>query len=332
MRTPRDVFTYTENLRSVRELQQDRARGGKDLELPDLTKEVHREIEQFKASKLHHSQLSKDAIFLLSIETANDQRVNPFFYSNLPSLLEQETWAPTEAMLILVGIDPEAAVVDWSYENFTGAVVQAPQIRRADWFAGSDLYGWPIPEDFGYTVTQLKSLIAKAEESGIGEEEKDALNHKLEELEQWEGNETSNFKQFILRLRASMLGVLKKRWDSSDHDASKRRSPAFFVRWAETRGFEIEWAQWARDHAYLEHEPPATAAPYFDADAEDYPRLLHIGVRAWEYARQTTGGTAKQRINAYLVERYPDLSVSEREAISMISNWQKAGGRPRKGG
>jgi len=74
------------------------------------------------------------------------------------------------------------------------------------------------------------------------------------------------------------------------------------------------------------------SSPFFDADADDYPKLLHIAVRAWEHARTGTLGTAKQRIYKFLIERYPDLSASEREAISVIGNWQKSGGRPKTGG
>ena len=69
-------------------------------------------------------------------------------------------------------------------------------------------------------------------------------------------------------------------------------------------------------------------APFFDADAADYPELLHIAVRAWEHARQTSAGTPKQRVLDFLADRYPLMPQSSRDAIAQVVNWQRSGGRP----
>ena len=74
------------------------------------------------------------------------------------------------------------------------------------------------------------------------------------------------------------------------------------------------------------------AAPFFDADSEDYPGLLHIAVRAWEHARTTSSGTPKKRIIEFVTERYPHVSEGAKESIALIANWQKAPGRPKTGG
>lgn len=330
MRTPRDVYQYGANLRDIRDLQT--KHDGpvfKEYTSPQLTLEQQAELERFRAGDIHPRELSLAVRMWVGMESMNERRRNPLFYSDLPVLLEQETWAPTDAMLILAGVDPHAAIVKWDYENFMGARVNSPKIQHANWFASAgDLYDWPVPGDFEYTSSEIKSLIKKAEE-GSSEAERKELFQRLEEAEKWENDETSQFKRAMLSARAQLVGILKRRWESGDHDPNQRRAPAFFVRWAETRGFEVEWAAWAREHDYLDQEPPAAAAPYFDADAEDYPRLLHVAVRAWEHAREGTGGTAKQRIAAYLLKSYPELSGGERDAIAMIGNWQKSGGRPK---
>ncbi len=332
MRTPRDVFSYAETLQQIRQLQKERDEKKGDLEVPDLTPEHQKEYELVRAGKLNPLDVGVEVRMAFTIFSMIEQRKHPLYFSHLPAYLEQETWSPKEGVLILAGIDPEAAILDWTYENFMGAQVDSPSIRHANWFSSpSDLYDYPVASDFEYSSREIKGLIKKAEEGSTAAERLELL-HRLEEVEKWENDETSMFKRAMLSARARMVGILKKRWDSGDHDSGQRRAPSFFVRWAETRGFEIEWAAWAREHDYLDQEPPVTAAPFFDADAEDYPRLLHIGVRAWEHARQTSGGTAKQRIASFLADRYPDLSGSERDAISMIGNWQKAGGRPRTGG
>jgi hypothetical protein len=71
-------------------------------------------------------------------------------------------------------------------------------------------------------------------------------------------------------------------------------------------------------------------APYFDADAPDYPELLSIAVRACEHARKGGDGTPKQRVIAFLAEQYESLPQNARDAIAQVANWQKAGGRPTK--
>jgi hypothetical protein len=333
MRTPRDVFTYNDRLQTVKELQHQynqKNPAGKNIDVDNDTKD---EIQQFKAGTLGYRQLSKEASMWLSLESHFERRKNPIFYSNLPLLLEQETWAPLDAMLILSSVDPSEAIMEWSSKNFMGAEINSPNIKHANWFTStSDLYDYPIVDDFEYSSSELKQLIREAEARDSSEEEREELHLELARVEKWRQDETSRFKSEMLNLRAEMVGTLKKRWDSCDHDPSQRRTPAFFVRWAESRGFDVEWAAWAREHEFLERDAPATEPPYFDADSEDYPELLHVAVRAWDHAKNGTGGTPKQRITAFVSDRYPHISDGAKEAIALIANWQKSGGRPKTGG
>lgn len=329
MRTTRDVFNYSDLLKSVRELGQKRKSAKRAFDNFELTPEQQAEIDAFKSGKVQFRNLSKDTSMWLSLESLNEQQKNPILYSHLPNFLEQETWTPTDAMLILAGVDPEAVIMEWSYENFMGAKVDEPKIRHANWFTSiSDLYDHPVREDFEYSSTEIKQLLRKAE-SGSTEDERKELDKRLSDVERWEKDDTSNFKSGMLNLRSKMLGILKRRWDSGEHDITQRRAPLFFVRWAESRDFEIEWAEWARKYSYIEEDAPVTSQPFFDADSEEYPELLHIAVRAWDHARTATGGTPKQRISTFIANRYPHISDGTRDAISLVANWQKAGGRPK---
>jgi hypothetical protein len=299
----------------------------------ELAHDLANEIDEFKAGTLSYQQLSHGAAMWVSLESLAAKRKDPIFYSDLPVLLEQETWAPLDAMMILAGVDPHAAIMEWSYSNFMGAQIDKPTIKHANWFTcTSDLYDYPIVGDLEYSAGELKNLIREAKARGSSEEEREELRRRLAEVERWAQDETSGFKSEVLSLRAEMLGTLKRRWDSCDHDPSQRRTPAFFVRWAESRGFEVEWAAWARQHGFLERDAPATEPPYFDADSEDYPELLHIAVRAWDHAKKGASGTPKQRITAFVTDRYPQISDGAKEAIALIANWQKSGGRPKTGG
>ncbi len=69
---------------------------------------------------------------------------------------------------------------------------------------------------------------------------------------------------------------------------------------------------------------------YFDPDDDDYPELLHVAFRAWEHARNAGDGTPKQRIQSFLEARYPHIPTASRNAIALVANWNKVGGRPAK--
>jgi hypothetical protein len=337
MRIPIDVNTYVRILDSARELQNAYDADQNNCTNGEVPPGIHEEREKFVRGEIEYSELTIDAAMWVAMESLAEKRKNPIAHSNLPRLLDQETWMPLDAMLILAGVDPYAAVLDWSYQNFMGAEIRKPVIRHANWFtSAADLYDYPVAKDCELTSSELKRMIREAEAKPQSDPEVERkiarLLARLKETETWERDDTSIFKSEMLALRAEMVEILKARWDSCDHDASLRRSPAFFLQWAESRGFEIEWAMWAREAGYIDTDPPATAPPFFDADADDYPRLLHIAVRAWDHARIGSRGTAKQRITAYLQERYPELSASEKEAIAVIGNWQKSGGRPKTGG
>jgi hypothetical protein len=105
--------------------------------------------------------------------------------------------------------------------------------------------------------------------------------------------------------------------------------PVRFLAWARSINFKPDWFEWASQKGVLPDELNPTAAPFFDADSPDYPELLAIAVRAWDYARSATEGTPKQRIERFLSERYAHLTESARGSIASVANWQKAGGRPR---
>ncbi|MDM0077472.1 hypothetical protein QTH90_23905 [Variovorax sp. J2P1-59] len=333
MKAARDAIFFNDKLRVVNELQEKYAQSEPAIVNVEINDDLKKEVQQFKSYAIDQEQLSADAWRWVFLESLAERRKNPIFYSDLPQLLDQETWAPPDGMLILAGVAPRAAVMEWSYRNFMGAEIDTPRIKHANWFTcTSDLYTLPVVDDFKVSADELREWSRKSEKGEITLEENRALDHRLSEEVRWAEDKSSNYKSEVLRLRAEMVGALKRRWDSGEHDPSQRRAPAFFVRWAESRGFEVEWAAWAREQGFLERDAPATEPPYFDADSEDYPELLHIAVRAWDHARKGAGGTPKKRITAFVAARYPHISDGAKDAISLIANWQKSGGRPRMGG
>lgn len=332
MQFSRDVFRFNSCLKEIKELSDKKYAVIDDRDI-DLSLEDEGVLDRYIDGEIRFGDLPPTVQLYCVSKASAGQRQDPLMYSKLSSLLELETWVSMEGLQILAGIDPYAAIIDWSYENFMGAEINEPKIKHANCFSDkSDLYDYPVVGDFEFSSSELKGMIRKANEEGSTASDMEDLLKREAELERWRNDETSQFKTKVLSLRSTMLGILKRRWDSGDHDPSQRRSPVYFVRWAEKRGFEIEWVEWARKHQLLPEGESAETAPYFDADSEHYPELLHIAVTAWEYAKNTTGKTPKQRVISFLNERYPELAVASKDAIATVVNWNKSGGRPRTGG
>ena len=327
----RDVFTFNECLKKIRAEASESYRESpiENIQKSDV---LEAEVAKFVNREIEYKDLSQEAAMYCTLRSIAAKRKDPLFYSRLPNVLELETWSPNDALLILAGVDPFAAIFDWTYENFMGAQIPEPKIRHANCFSEvRELYDYPVAEDSEYTSKQLKEMIEEAKKNGSSQADLDQLNSDLWHADHWSKDETSKYKSRVLSLRSQMLGILKRRWDSGVEDETKKHSPAFFVEWAEKRGFEVEWATWARANNLLAENQSVFAAPYFDPDSDEYPELLHIAIRAWEHAKSAPGGTPKQRVLEYLQSRYPKIGESSKEAIAVVTNWQKAGGRPRKG-
>lgn len=346
MKESTDALTFNDLLEEAQALEEARSLSKKERDLgpePDEVRQFQEQMKLLLESKKskrisgaegapYFASLSFEGQMWMTMKGMEEQRQDPLHFSKLQGYLELETWTPRDALLILSGVDPHAALVDWTYENFMGAELNHPKIRRATWFTQpSDLYDYPLASDFDEAPWELKNQIRDARNTGR-HLDAERLESELKEVERWAKDETSIYLREMLSLRSQMLDCISRRWQSADHDPELKHSPEFLIRWAEARGFVIEWASWARQRGLINVDPPATEAPFFDADGEDYPELLHIAVRAWDHARNGDSGTPKQRIQDFIKQRYPNIKEGTRDAIALVANWQKSGGRPKTGG
>jgi len=260
-----------------------------------------------------------------TLEVARD----PYARSDLPRWLGFETWRPRDALLLLAGVSPTGAVVDWSYENFMGATIDKPAIRAAtDLDAIYDQYDIPQPDAWSKDITIVKNRL-RNEADTLTDEQRKGLEDDLRSLEKLRDDPSTVRRAEVLRHRSNILSALSDVWFSGDHDAEKRYSPEHFISWAEARGYRPDWYEWARSTGLIDDLDAVFRAPYLDPDSDDYPELLHIALRAWEETRAGGDGTPKQRIERFLLERYPSLRPTTRELIAQVANWQRTGGRPR---
>lgn len=265
----------------------------------------------------------------LSLDGLKEKARHPYHYSSLRDWLGLETWHAREALLLLVGVCPRGAIVEWETENFMGAVLDEPRIVNATCLneIGDD-YIVPSIDAWDDDIREAKRELRERGDS-LGEEEKAKLQAHLEHLQRLKSDPSVVTRSRELALRSRLLGELSRHWFSGDHDPQKRYSPEHYLGWASARGFVPEWHDWARSQGLIDAHEAVFRQPFFDPDSPDYPELLHIAVNAWQEARKGGLGTPKQRIERFLQVRYAALPPTTRELIAQLANWQRTGGRPR---
>jgi hypothetical protein len=236
------------------------------------------------------------------------QRADPFEHSELGYWLELDLWSKEEGLLLLTGIDPDSVELSRKDDAFTKMIrwrsIPQPFKEHSSFIAQYDIFTAEV--EFG------------GDRAAYQEYEKDQ-KRKYAEVERLDEVYTSLKHKLEHSLNA--LGP--------ESEAGGWR-PVAFLAWAASIGYSPEWLEWALVKRRLPDRLDPSPGPFFDADARDYPELLVIAVRAWDDARKGTNGTPKQRVDRFLQDRYPQLTPSTRAAIALVTNWQKAGGRPTK--
>lgn len=246
------------------------------------------------------------------IDALEKWRADPLAQSALPYWLGLEVWTVTEGLLVLAGVEPDT-VVSGAPAFMSEGIFEDKEWLSAQPFEKHFSFS-VLPEPFDFVESDFEG------ESGAYEAYLQRCEARREVLEPL--RKLSQGLHHKLEHSPSALGepVSRGKW-----------RPVAFISWAKSIGYSPSWYAWAEKRNLLPDSLEATAAPYFDVDRDDYPALLHIAVRAWDFARGESTGTPKQRVMGFLSQRYPDLPQSTREAIALITNWRKVGGRPKKG-
>jgi hypothetical protein len=260
-----------------------------------------------KATKARWAKQWSDPKFEESILTCvQAARDDPFGHSQLRYWLSLEVWEREEGLLVLAGVEPGTVVVSDEEPSFMGS---------AEW---TNVMPFSQPATF-YQFPEPEGLDQRA----FGDDEL-AFESYLKACEE---------RRQILSRHQALFQALQHRLDHTpsalgDPVCRDKWRPASFIGWAQSINFKPDWIDWAQQHEVITSDYGLASAPYFDADAADYPLLLHIAVRAWEYARSREQGTPKQRVLEFLSKNYSELPKAAREAIAQVANWQRAGGRP----
>jgi hypothetical protein len=148
-------FELDAELEALKELADDERRRALEGPLLDLTPEQDRELQEFQALSLkeaqsRHKELSKEVSMQLTLLGIRERASAPYWFSDLSKWLGFETWKPKDALLLLSGVSPTAAIVDWTFENFMGGRRRVRGSRAAP------------PRDVELPVIRVELLLASA--------------------------------------------------------------------------------------------------------------------------------------------------------------------------
>jgi len=244
-------------------------------------------------------------------------KIERYYSSYLTEWLELDTWFVLDALLLLSGISPSGADVDFTgYKNFMGIWINDVKIRNVQ----------PLDEnDYFYIIPFDRETI------------KD---------EGWEKNEEIINKEKMLATLEIKFRKIKRLWDSrkenwmNSHDYPQERNPIrYYINWAKEKKITIPWLNWAIEHKlyidYIENDDAPISKnilPYLDKKHNFYAKELQIAVEAWtalyekQPPTQVPKGGHKNYINRWLQENYPELGQRAIERISTVINPNPKGG------
>ena len=214
------------------------------------------------------------------VDRLNKWKKDPLALSHLSYWLKLEVWGEEEGLLVLAGVEP-------------GTVITDNQTFASSFAAGTV---WTIAQPF----LQLPSFSEFPEPHDLTV---DSFNGDADQFDAYL-ERREHLHEILAPLRALSMSLQHKLEHSPSAlgtpVASGQWRPVAFLAWARSIGFKPHWHEWAEKNNLLPDQLDVMAAPFFDADSDSYPELLHIAVRAWESAKADGTGTPKQRLERFL--------------------------------
>jgi hypothetical protein len=265
--------------------------------------------------------LLDDPEWVAAVLARREQQIaDPVSFSSLGYWLKLETWTRNEGLLILAGVDPQSIRADDDPLGFT---------ERHLWEFDT---AQPFTEPPDFTLEPF-GRTSRKDYPGDDEGYK-----SLVQAQRRTNAILRGYRNMVRTLYHVLDRSIAGLGDPRGRSASRENlyGPDQFLAWARSIDYAPPWLDWAQQKSLLPTDAGPFCAPFFDADAPDYPELLAIAVRAWEHARKGSKGTPKQRVLDYLNTAYPSMPQGSRDAIAQVVNWHRTGGRPaikaKKGG
>jgi hypothetical protein len=190
--------------------------------------------------------------------------------SSIAFYLSLQTWEENEGLLLLCGIEPQGAKVDYGYENSVGAWIDQAKIHHAEFIGRPDIYkipsqdeltGWLKECNEEYQANHQDLINPSGSSSQIqgrypAVKKQDAL---YQEFGMYENLLSNKYFNQVWEMRANFeirLSRYRKMWNSGRHE--DRNPPGYYIDWVLNQGQEIPWLEWVKSEGLLpgDHSNP----------------------------------------------------------------------------
>jgi hypothetical protein len=230
---------------------------------------------------------------------------NPYSISALNKYLGLETWVFKDGLLLLTGINPIGAEVEWNgYENYNGVWIDQPVIRNAD-FLDPNLPDYTTPTDFSY----------------------------MEDKNHFKGDKDIEEKISLLKRLGDKLQYLLSNWESALTPHEDRNTPSYYIEWALSKGLEIPWLAYAIE--YCAYKPKqlqeVESKPIANNDRAHVSNNLAIlnqaATKFWANADPSDNTThpINSIVTTWLIQRGYSATLADKGATIIRPEWATTG-------
>jgi len=232
-----------------------------------LQSKLSKELEDnIKAQIEEHGELTEEFIEdFISRATGKSSKLSKedrYEMSSLSEYFDLDNWKSHEAVLILCGIDPDGASIEYGYSNFLGAHIDGVRIKNVIFFGEEDSYDIPTKEDlFDLRDEYIRKidgirgelnddfLTPSASEKRVKENKILKKEKLIKSLEHLMNDEHFNSVWDLRQKYSEHLSRMNKLWESGKHE--NKNSPDYYIKWAESKKLNISWLEWAIKKGYL---------------------------------------------------------------------------------
>ena len=206
-------------------------------------------------------------------QNKGDESEDPYTYSSLPQYFQLDTWSVTEGILLISGINPDEALIDFSQCNELGAQTNKVKIKAAQPLnIIQDIYDYPRLETIRNDIEEMWSdlydyRLKLASNPPLHEEENLSSRIKWVKgtIEDYEGileEEDIKAVELIREHYDLKIGRILKVWlsttghhdNNNDQSLDERHPKEYFFNWAKEKNIKIDWLDWAIENNYYTDE------------------------------------------------------------------------------
>lgn len=250
----------------------------------------------------------------------------------LEKFFKYDQWKVKEAWLLLAGILPVPASIDWDYvvESCEGAELGRIKLEVV------------YPIKFRALFEHPKERVSEGE-MGLSDQSVADWNKEVDK------------QRFVKEQYRKRLEKIVNLWERTKHSESRFYDPGFLggdhrselvdipyvIDWASSKGIEIDWFDWANSRGYLnsgtqiqgvKNQRDNKSAPDpLDNKSNSYSEELAIAIQIWSklQEQEIIRKTPKRAALELLEQNYEYLSEDAKERIAKVVNWNKKGGSPK---